>query len=114
MVAAFDALPLGGGMPDVSILHRIASLAIVIWELAFELAAPISIAIFVQNMATGVLARAMPQMNLLLVNLPLHVGMLLFMVGFGAPEFVHAFKDVIEVWPSQVFEIVLEGGNGSR
>ena len=54
----------------------------------------------------------MPQMNLLLVNLPLHVGMLPFLVGFGASEFVHAFKDVIEVWPSQVFEIVMEGGDG--
>ena len=112
IVTSFDALPLGGGMPDVGIMMRVASLGIVIWELAFELAAPISIAIFVQNMATGVLARAMPQMNLLLVNLPLHVGMLLFMVGFGATEFVHAFKDVIEVWPGQVFEIVLGGGRG--
>ena len=112
MVTSFKVLPIGGGLPDVAMLYRVATLASVIWEMAFQLAAPISISIFVQNMATGVLARAMPQLNLLLVNLPLHVGIMLLIAGFGAPEFVHAFKDVIEVWPSKVFGIVLEGGHG--
>ena len=54
----------------------------------------------------------MPQLNLLLVNLPLHVGMMLFIVGFGAVEFVHAWKDVLEVWPSRVFEVVIGGPLG--
>ncbi len=110
IVASFDSLPIGGDLPDVGVYREIAALGGVIWELAFQLAAPISIAIFVQNMATGVLARAMPQLNLLLVNLPLHVGILLFLVGFGATEFVHAFKDVLELWPSRVFAILMEGG----
>lgn len=112
IVASFDALPIGGDLPEIGVFREIAALGSVIWELAFELAAPISIAIFVQNMATGVLARAMPQLNLLLVNLPMHVGMLLFLVGFGAAEFVHAFKDVLEIWPSRVFAIVLGGAGG--
>lgn len=109
IAASFVSLPVGGRLPDPAMFQAVASLASIIWELAFQLAAPISISIFVQNMATGVLARAMPQLNLLLVNLPLHVGMLLFIVGFGAVEYVHAFKDVIEVWPSRVFEIVIGG-----
>ena len=112
IVASFDALPIGADLPDAGVFREIAALASVIWELAFQLGAPITIAIFVQNMATGVLARAMPQLNLLLVNLPLHVGMLLFFVGFGAMEFVHAFKDVLEVWPSRVFAILMEAGVG--
>ena len=80
--------------------------------MAFQLAAPISISIFVQNIATGVLARAMPQLNLLLVNLPLHVGMMLFLFGFGATEFVHAFKDILEAWPGHVASLVQEAGHG--
>ena len=112
IVSSFEALPIGGDLPDVGLFREVAALGSVIWEMAFELAAPISIAIFVQNMATGVLARAMPQLNLLLVNLPLHVGMLLFLVGFGASEFVHAFKDVLELWPSRVFGLLMEGAGG--
>jgi flagellar biosynthesis protein FliR len=84
----------------------------VIWEIAFQLAAPITVAIFIQNMATGFLGRAMPQLNLLIVNLPLHVGMLLLIVGLGAGDFVHSFKDILEVWPSRVFDLVIGGANG--
>lgn len=112
LVASFDAMPIGGRTPDPAILYEIARLGTVIWEVAFRLAAPITVAIFIENVATGVLGRAMPQLNLLIVNLPLHVGMLLLILGLGASDYVHAFKDVIEVWPSRVFEIVLEGAYG--
>lgn len=112
IVASFSALPIGGSLPDAAVFYAIAQLGGVVWELAFQLAAPVTIAIFVQNMATGLLARAMPQLNLLLVNLPLHLGMLLLIFGFGASDYVDVFKDVIELWPSRIFEIVLGGANG--
>jgi flagellar biosynthetic protein FliR len=112
IVASYESIPVGGGMPETAMLQEIASLASVIWKMAFQLAAPISISIFVQNVAMGVLARAMPQLNLLLVNLPLHVGMMLFLLGFGAMEFVHAFKDVLEVWPGQIVALVMESAHG--
>lgn len=111
-VASFETLPIGGDLPNAGVYREIAALGSVVWELAFQLAAPITVAIFVQNMATGVLARAMPQLNLLLVNLPLHVGMMLLFVGLGATEFVHAFKDVLETWPSRVFAVLVESGVG--
>lgn len=112
IVHSYGVLPVGGGFPDTEIMYEVAKLGSVIWEVGFRLAAPITVAIFVENVATGVLGRAMPQLNLLIVNLPLHVGMLLLILGLGAGDFVHAFKDVLEVWPSRVFSVVLEGSYG--
>ena len=109
---SFAALPVGGSLPTEDVFLGIARLGGVIWKIAFQLAAPITVAIFVQNIATGLLGRAMPQLNLLIVNLPLHVGMLLLIIGLGAGDFIHGFKDVIEFWPSQVFGIVMGGANG--
>ena len=109
---SFSALPIGGGLPGEEVFLAVVRLGGVIWKIAFQLAAPITVAIFVQNIATGLLGRAMPQLNLLIVNLPLHVGMLLLIIGLGANDFIHAFKDILEVWPSQVFEIVIGGANG--
>ena len=109
---SYSALPIGGGMPDPDVFLGIAQMGSVIWHIAFQLAAPITVAIFVQNIATGLLGRAMPQLNLLIVNLPLHVGMLLLIVGLGANDFIHGFKDVIEFWPSQVFDLVIGEVNG--
>jgi flagellar biosynthetic protein FliR len=109
---SFSALPIGGGLPSEDVFLAVARLGSVIWQIAFQLAAPITVAIFVQNIATGLLGRAMPQLNLLIVNLPLHVAMLLLIVGLGATDFIHAFKDLIEVWPTQVFDLVIGGADG--
>jgi hypothetical protein len=38
--------------------------------------------------------------------------MMLFLLGFGAMEFVHAFKDVLEVWPGQIVALVMESAHG--
>lgn len=107
IATTFIAYPIGGGAPESSVFMEVARLGSVMWEVAFRLAAPLTVAIFVQNVATGVLGRAMPQLNLLIVSLPLHVGMLFLIVGLGAGDFIHAFKDVIEVWPERVFGVVM-------
>lgn len=106
---SFEALPIGGGLPDVGILMRIATLGSVIFEIAFRFAAPVTVVIFVQNVVTGVLGRAMPQLNLLLVNLPLHAGILFLMLGLGASELIAVFEDLVESWPSRIFSVLLGG-----
>lgn len=112
LVLSFERIPIGGGLPETDFFLEIARLASVIWLIAFQLAAPVTVAIFVQNVATGVLGRAMPQLNLLIVNLPLHVGMMLLILGLGASDYVHVMEDALEGWPSRVFEIVLGAADG--
>ncbi len=112
IASSFDALPVGGALPNEESLLAVVRLGGVIWQIAFQLAAPVTVAIFVQNIATGLLGRAMPQLNLLIVNLPLHVGMLLLIAGLGASDFMDAFKDILEFWPSHVFGLVLGGAHG--
>lgn len=109
IVLSFSAIPIGGAIPATEVFLEISRLGSVIYEVAFRLAGPVTVAIFVQNVATGVLGRAMPQLNLLIVNLPLHVGTMLLIVGLGASDLVHAMKDVIEVWPARVFDLLLGG-----
>ncbi len=109
IAASFTLFPVGGGLGETEVFHELARLGGIIYEVAFRLAAPVTVAIFIQNVATGVLGRAMPQLNLLLVNLPLHVGMLLLIVGLGANDLAHAIEDVLEGWPERVVA-VLAGG----
>lgn len=105
----FSTLPIGGAMPDTGVFLELAQLGSVIFEVAFRLAGPVTVAIFIQNIATGVLGRAMPQLNLLIVNLPLHVGTMLLIVGLGANDLIHAMKDVIEGWPARIFGLLASG-----
>lgn len=112
LALSFEVYPIGGGAPDGAVLLEVARLGSVVWEVAFRLAAPLTVAIFVQNVATGVLGRAMPQLNLLLVNLPMHVGMLFLLIGLGANDYLDAFARMLGAWPSRVFDVLLGGVHG--
>lgn len=112
IAASFEALPVGGALPDLEAFMGVARLGSHVFTIAFQIAAPVTIAIFVQNVATGVLGRAMPQLNILIVNLPLHVGIVLLVLSLGANDVLHAMKDAIEVWPDTVFGTVLGASDG--
>src|SRR5690606_655472 len=99
-------------LPAPETFLAMARLASSVWAIAVQIAAPVTVAIFVQNVATGVLSRALPQLNILIVNLPLHVGIVLLLLGLGANELVHAMKDRIEVWPEGVSGVLAGGGQG--
>ena len=107
---SFQALPLGGGLPDPEGLASIGLLLGDALEVAIRLSGPVAISIFVQNVAIGVMARAMPQLNLMTVQLPAHVGMLLLILGLGAEDVLHAMKDALEVWNGHVLAGLLGAG----
>ncbi len=112
LAESFRVLPIGGAPPSPDALLETARLGSAVWKISVQIAAPVTVAIFIQNVATGVLGRAMPQLNILIVNLPLHVGILLLMIGIGANDLVHAMKDSIEIWPETVLGVVLGGADG--
>lgn len=112
IAATFSFLPVGGALPSADVFLEMARLGGNIWGVAFQIAAPVTVAIFVQNVATGVLGRAMPQLNILIVNLPLHVGIVFLIMGLGANDFIHAMKDSIEIWPDTVFGILAGDPHG--
>lgn len=112
IAATFELMPIGGALPSTDVFLEIARLGQAVWQVAFQIAAPVTVAIFVQNVATGVLGRAMPQLNILIVNLPLHVGLVFLILGLGASDFVHAMKDSIEIWPETVFGVLAGDPHG--
>lgn len=112
IVATFEVLPIGAGLPPTDVFLEMARLGGHVWQVAFQIAAPVTVAIFVQNVATGVLGRAMPQLNILIINLPIHIGLVLLIVGLGAEDFMHAMKDSIEVWPETVFGVMAGESHG--
>ncbi len=104
---SFSELPPGSGGLGVEAFYRSARTGSVIFEIGARMAAPITVAIFVQNVATAVLSKSLQQLNLMVVQLPAHIGLCLVILGLGAGEFMHAFKDVIELVPGRVLAILL-------
>lgn len=103
----FSEIPMGVGIPDIESYMALVQSGSVMFEIAARLAAPITVTILIQNVATGVLSKSLQQLNLMVVQLPAHIGILLLMIGFGAGDFVHAMKNLLELSPGRVIAVVL-------
>jgi len=58
-----------------------------VFVLAVKYSAPVNITVFLTEVAMGVLARTMPQMNIFIVGFPLKIFVGLLLVGLSLPAF---------------------------
>lgn len=107
--ASFVVWPVGGGNLAPEIFLQIASLGGMIFSLAMKLAMPIVVAITVSNLALGILARAVPQLNLMMLQLPAHVLMGLAILSFGSGVLLRASGREILDWSDRLRVLVLGG-----
>ncbi len=90
VVDSFNVIPLGGAHFSPALEHKIMDLFSQIFFIAFRVGAPVIGALFVTNMALGIVARTVPQMNVFIVGMPLNlaVGFLMSALGMGFFTFV--------------------------
>jgi flagellar biosynthetic protein FliR len=98
VVASYDVLPLGGGGPGADSFLAVASLAAPMLALGVQLAAPVTAAMLLANTAVGVLGRAIPQLNLITLQLPAHVAITLLVLALGARGLVDVLQGEMDGW----------------
>lgn len=91
---SFEAIPLARGFVGNGIEEHVISMAAGIFKAAVKIGAPVIISLLLMNVALGVIARTVPQMNIFIIGLParLVVGFLALMVTISL--FVHLFRTV--------------------
>ncbi|MEC0332980.1 flagellar biosynthetic protein FliR [Paenibacillus macerans] len=65
--------------------------------LAFQMSAPLVVAIFITDVALGLLARTAPQFNIFAVGIPVKIIVGLLVMLLLVPSFIYAFKALFEV-----------------
>lgn len=93
---SFDALPTGGSGLPVQGFADVARMGGVIFEVAVRIAAPITVAMLMSNLAVGMLGRAIPQLNLISLQLPAQIGITLLLLGLGAGLLVQELGATLE------------------
>lgn len=107
LAQSFSVLPPGGGGPFVASAAAIAGLGADLFAIAVRLAAPVTAALLLANVAMGMLGRMLPQMNLMMVQIPAHVLLMLGMMLAGVSGFSAAVVDTLARWPARAFTSVL-------
>ncbi len=91
---SFKLVPLLGVNPDMSLPLLIARFTAGIFVTGMKIAMPVTFAILLVNVGMGILARTMPQMNIFVVGIPMHLMIGTLILTMMLPFYV-LFLDVL-------------------
>lgn len=100
--ASLDVVPLGGPIDVREGALAVVGLGATLLSLGLRFAAPVVAAMMMSNVALGVLARTVPQLNILMVAFPVQIGVGLFVLAAALPLVATAFG----AWPEHYGSVV--------
>jgi flagellar biosynthetic protein FliR len=73
---------------------------------AVRAAAPVMVALLLSNLALAILSRAVPQLNAMMVSLPLTIGVGLVTIGLSLPVLASAIGGWMHALPASVAQLL--------
>lgn len=94
LAESFRLIPMMGAHWSEPFINLIVDVTTTIFTTGMKIAMPVTFAILMTNVGLGILARTMPQMNIFVVGIPMHIMIGIFMLSFVVPFYV-LFLDVV-------------------
>ena len=91
---SFNIIPLMGVTANPSLTDLMIDFTTGIFVTGMKIAIPVTFAELMTNVSLGILARTMPQLNIFVVGIPMHIMIGLFIIGILMPFYVF-FLDVV-------------------
>ncbi len=85
IAGSFNLVPLPYINLDPAVMGNIVAFVTQAFLIVFKIAAPITLALFLTNVALAFAARVAPQMNVFVIGLPLQIGVGLIMMSIAIP-----------------------------
>jgi flagellar biosynthetic protein FliR len=86
LVESYQMVPPAGFQVNGAVLERLARMTAEMFVIGLKAGAPVIVALLLGTVAFGLVARAVPQMNIFVVSMPLNVGLGLVFFGLGLPH----------------------------
>ena len=94
LVGSFQSVPLMTIDPNASLVELIARFTVGIFTTGVQISIPVTFAVLMTNVGLGILARTMPQLNIFVVGVPMHIIIGLGVLSIVIPFYV-LFLDVL-------------------
>lgn len=88
LYSSLRIIPLGGGGLHSSLLSFMISSTKGVFAIALKLGAPVIAALLFSDLIMGLMARAIPQMNVFIIGYPIRIGVGFLALAFGIPLLV--------------------------
>ncbi len=96
LVDSFRIIPLGMATPSGGVGEWFLKYTSFVFVLGLKFAAPVILTILLIEVAMGILARTMPQMNIFIVGFPLKIFTGLLMIGVSLPVFAYLLQKICD------------------
>jgi flagellar biosynthetic protein FliR len=101
MMDSFRILPVGAASMTPEAMRILLEKSSDIFTVAVKIAAPPMISLLIMDIALGIIAKTVPQMNIFIVGFPLKIGLGMISLGFSLPFIVVMFK---RLWTSTMVD----------
>lgn len=109
---SFARYPAGGVIFEASWLSELELVLRHTFEVGLRAAAPIAVALLLSNIVTGLLARTLPQLNILSVGFNLNISALLIALTIGLGSLTWVYQTELVVWLDSCHELISIGSAG--
>lgn len=106
LVRSFALVPPGGFVVRGDLAPSFVRLVGEVMLLALRLGAPVIVALFLANLTLAILSRAIPQMNVFIVGLPLNIGIGFFIALATFPYLLPLLESVVELFIRGFFSVL--------
>lgn len=103
---SFSRYPAGAVIFEDSWLFELELVLRHTFEVGLRAAAPIAVALLLSNIVTGLLARTLPQLNILSIGFNLNVSALLIALTIGLGSLTWVYQAELVVWLDSCHEII--------
>jgi flagellar biosynthetic protein FliR len=106
LVYSFTVIPLGKYSISKPVFDLFIKYSADVFVIAVKIAAPIIISFFLINIAEGIIARAIPQMQVFFVTQPLQIGLGFLILFICSPLIIFAIKGLLKSFEDNLFQLV--------
>jgi flagellar biosynthetic protein FliR len=103
---SYSTVPISGFVLNDVFYKKLIEISSFMFVVAVKIAAPIIIAMFLTNVALGILSRVVPQMNIFMVGFPIKIGFGLAILMITIPFIVFVFKKLLMNFEFNVVELI--------
>ena len=106
LFSSFKLIPVTGMVVNVAIAKFVIDIIGSMFILALKICLPILVAIVLTDMALGILARTMPQMNIFVVGVPGKIIVGIFVLSIGLPFYIFFLELAFDGMYKNIFRIL--------
>lgn len=110
---SYAVIPLGKAAFGAGAADLWLRLSGAVFTMALKLAAPILLTVFLVDVALGVLARTIPQMNIFVIGIPVKIAVAMLMMGVSLPVFAWALSRMSGFLDTQMHTLIGSMASGS-